>query len=529
MEKLAGRVMLLWGARRIVLAIAAGAFGALALAPLHLFAAMFVSLTLLVWLLDGSAADPEAGLLARLWPAFLTGWLFGLGYFTAGLWWLGNALLEDGGEFAWAMPLAVLGLPAVLAVFYGFAAIVARLLWCDGLGRIAALAFAFGLAEWLRSFLFTGFPWNAIGYAAMPFPLLMQPVHLVGIAGMNILAVFVFAMPALLGTRRSAFWGLPLAVFLILADLGYSAWVLQQAPPENSEALRVRVVQPVAGLEADIPDSERAAAFEDLISLSARPTPSSEPADLIVWPETAIPFILSQNQSAFSRIDEMLADGQALIAGAVRAEDGSAGTPRRYYNSVYAFGSDGEIIGAADKVHLVPFGEYLPMEDFLRNIGLETIAANASGGYSAAARHTILTLPSGKTIYPLVCYEAIFPNEIGPEGEAADILLNVTNDTWFGRTPGPYQHFHAARVTAVELGKPMIRAANSGISAAINARGEIIFAAKLQSKGAFDATIDGVFVPAWDGWGRKFNFWLLCVISLSLVFFSRVGFNSDYN
>ena len=144
MEWLSGKVILVWGFKRALLAILAGAIGVLALPPFGFFAAMFISFTLLVWLLDGVAAGPDSGLLGRLWPAFFTGWLFGFGYFVAGLWWLGHALLIDADEFAWALPLAILGLPAFLAVFYGVATMLARILWSDGMGRIAALAFSFG-------------------------------------------------------------------------------------------------------------------------------------------------------------------------------------------------------------------------------------------------------------------------------------------------------------------------------------------------------------------------------------------------
>ncbi len=525
MEKIASKVMLVWGAKRAALTLVAGAVGALALAPFHIFAAMFVSFTLLVWLVDGIAAEPDSSIFARLWPAFTTGWLFGFGYFVAGLWWLGNALLADGGDLAWAIPLAALGLPAFLAVFYGLAIVIARLLWSEGFGRVAALAFSFGFVEWLRSFVLTGFPWNAIGYAAMPFPLLMQPVHLVGIAGMNILAVFVFAAPALLGTKRGAWSGIVLAAVLVVADLGYGLWIFQRTEGSGEPLMQVRIVQPVSGLETNISDAERAAIFEELIDLGGAPPEDGDPlADLIVWPETVIPFILSQNQSAFALIDDMLAEGQVLVSGAIRAEDSTPGAPRRYYNSIYAFGSDGEIIGAADKVHLVPFGEYLPLETWLESLGLETVAAQLSGGYTAGTSRSILSLPSGKTLYPLICYEAIFPAEIGEGSEDADILLNVTEDTWYGQTPGPYQHFQAARITAVELGKPMIRAANSGISAAIDARGTIISASRMQVKGVVDTTIKRYNVPQWDIKGRIINFWLLTVLSLGLACFSRFSF-----
>ena len=182
MEGLAYRVMLLSGFGRAAVAFLAGALAVLALAPFDFFAVLFVSFPVLVWLLDGASGDPDAGFLRRRMPAFWTGWWFGFGYFLAGLWWVGSALLVEADVFAWALPIAVIGLPMALAVFYGIATSLARLLWSDGAGRIAALAVGFGLVEWLRSFVLTGFPWNEIGYGAMPVPLMMQSVHVVGLS-----------------------------------------------------------------------------------------------------------------------------------------------------------------------------------------------------------------------------------------------------------------------------------------------------------------------------------------------------------
>jgi apolipoprotein N-acyltransferase len=529
MERLANSVMLSWGLRRSALTLFAGAVGALALPPFGIFATMFVSFTLLVWLLDGAAAEPGGGIWSRLWPTFFTGWLFGLGYFVAGLWWIGNSLLADGGQFAWAIPLAAIGIPAVLAIFYGLATAAARLFWPDGFGRIAVLAVAFGLAEWLRSFAFTGFPWNAIGYAAMPFPLMMQPVHLIGVSGMNELAVLIFAMPALIGTGKGAKVGLTLAAVLIAADLGYGWWAMRNYDrTPATKTFNVRLVQPVTSLDDGDSDASRNAIFDRLLKLTAAPPQDGKKApDLVVWPETAIPFILTENQDAFTRIADTLSDGQTLIAGTVRAEDSGSGSLKRYYNSAYVFDSEGQIVSAADKVHLVPFGEYLPFESLLKSFGLDTIAL--PGGYSAAVSHNLLTLPGGTSFYPLICYEAIFPAEVTADAERASALINLTNDMWFGKTPGPYQHFHQAQVTAVEIGLPMIRSANSGISALISADGTVISGVKTYTRGIVDATLEIKPVPYLNNKQRIMNFWLLTVVTLLVSFFSRVSFIRDKN
>lgn len=330
MERLAGRIMLLWGFPRVVVAFLAGAIGALALPPFGFFAALFISFTLLVWLMDGSTGDPDGGWFARFRSAFWIGWVFGFGYFVAGLWWLGNALLVEADEFAWALPLAVLGLPAYLALFYGLAAAIARIFWSDGLGRMASLAFGFGLAEWLRGFVATGFPWNAVGYGAMPMPVMMQSAAVLGIFGVTVLAVFVFAAPALIGTRKGMRTGLTLAVLLSAAHLGYGAYRLHVAdtlpvPAADNQPV-VRIVQPVIDQARKLDDAERAAIFEEHLALSALPPENgSKRPDIIVWPETSVPFILTQNPDALTRIAEVLQDGQVLITGAVRSEDTGAG------------------------------------------------------------------------------------------------------------------------------------------------------------------------------------------------------------
>ena len=270
MERLAGRIILLWGWRRALVAFLAGALAVLGQAPYDFFAACFISFPLLVWLLDGATGEASGSLFRRLRPAFAVGWWFGFGYFLAGLWWIGSALLVEADDFAWALPFAVIGIPFALAFFYGFATMVARLLWSSDIGRIAALAFGFGLTEWLRGFLFTGFPWNAIGYAAMPVPLLMQSVSVTGMIGMNVLAVFLFSLPALLAARRHLRLGAALFILLASAHVGFG-YIRLTAPEKPAErSLDVRIVQPSVDLSEKWDASVRDRIFATLLGLSAR-------------------------------------------------------------------------------------------------------------------------------------------------------------------------------------------------------------------------------------------------------------------
>ncbi|MDP3898952.1 MAG: apolipoprotein N-acyltransferase [Mesorhizobium sp.] len=489
MERLAGKVILLWGWRRAAVAFGSGALAVLAQAPFDFFAACLISFPILVWLLDGAVAAQPAGFLRRLRPAFATGWWFGFGYFTAGLWWIGNALLVEADSFAWALPLAVLALPAALAIFYGLAAALAKLAWSDGIGRIAALAAGFGIAEWLRAVMFTGFPWNAIGYAAMPVPLLMQSVSLTGLYGMNALAVFVFAMPALLASQRHRRTGMALALLMVVAHVGYGILRLR-AEPTAERSIAVRIVQPSIDQAEKWDVAVRDRIFKTYLDYTALPpSPGHGRPQLIVWPETAMPFLTSERPDALAALGALLEDGQVLLAGAVRAE-GNRDSPgvERFYNSIIAVDTRGEIVNAFDKAHLVPFGEYLPLEPLLGRIGLTKIVATPMS-FSAGAGRRAMQLPEKLTVLPLICYEIIFPGEVAGTAAESDVIVNVTNDAWYGDTPGPYQHFRQAQVRAVELGLPLVRAANNGISAVVRADGRIIDAFALNATGVIDVDL----------------------------------------
>ena len=490
MQRLAGRIILLWGWRRALVAFLAGALAVLAQAPYDFFAVCFVSFPLLVWLLDGATGEASDGWLRRLRPAFAIGWWFGFGYFLAGLWWIGSALLVEADSFAWALPFAAIGIPFALAFFYGFATVVARLLWSNDIGRIAALAFGFALAEWLRGFLFTGFPWNAVGYAAMPVPLLMQSVSLTGMIGMNALAVFVFALPALLVAQRHLRLGAALLVILVGAHVGFG-FVRLAAPLEPAtRTIDVRIVQPDVDLSEKWDASVRDRIFATLMGLSAKaPEPGHNKPQLILWPETSVPFLFTEHPDALTALGQMLEPGQVLLAGVVREEGGSAANAdSRYYNAVVAIDDKGEITDAVDKVHLVPFGEYLPFADLLGRFGIDQLVAGPMNFAAGNERHPI-ALPGGIRALPFICYEVIFPDLVAVDAASSQLIVNVTNDAWFGDTPGPYQHFRQAQIRAVENGLPLLRAANNGISAVVDPRGHIVDALAVDARGAIDVRV----------------------------------------
>ena len=494
MEQFAGRIILLDGWRRILLAFFAGGFAALTLAPLDFLPAGFVAFTVLVLLLDGALARPGLGKWRAQGPAFWVGWWFGFGYFVAGLWWLGAAVLVDAANFAWALPLAVIGLPAILAIFFGLATALAHLFWRDGIARLFMLAASFGVMELLRGWAFTGFPWNSLGTMLTSNPWFLQSAALIGADGLSIIAVLLFASPALLGENKARWRGFVLPV-LMLAALGAWGYLRATIMPvvDSGKTIEARLVQPSIPQNLKWNAAEKQKIFEQLIALTAAKSTENttekpaKPADLILWPETALPYLLQERPQTLSDIGDALSENQLLLTGAIRVE-GETGGDARYYNSVLAINDKGEVAGAADKLHLVPFGEYLPLADWLEPLGVNPLVV-APGAFSAGTAPENIIGPKGIQIVPLICYEVIFAGPVMRQAKGADLMINVTNDAWYGVTPGPYQHFRQAQLRAVENGIPLLRIGNNGLSGLIDPMGKVSGGLALNAVGHSDITV----------------------------------------
>ena len=503
-ETCAHRLLLLWGWPRRLVALAAGAFSALALAPVHAAPILFLTLPVLVLLIDGAVVAGPRGV-RRLRPAAATGWWFGFGYFLAGLHWVGVAFLAEGrSALVPLMPFAVVGLAGGLALFTALGTLVARLLWSDGPTRIFALAVGLGASEWLRGHVLTGFPWNLLGQAVAFTDITAQGASVVGVYGLTFAGIAVFAAPAILADERGHhLWLRRLTTALVLifavADIGWGIHRLSGAAP-TGEAVRadarIRIVQPNIDQAAKWSPEKKQEALDKLTALSDRRT---DPQTLgaisfseIVWPETALPFFLTEEPEALARIADLLSPGTILLTGAPRVEpaDDLADGGRRYYNSLFAIDDTGAILAAYDKVHLVPFGEYMPFGALLRRLGIGELFRGI-GGFSPGPGRNLIALPGHPSFSVLICYEAIFPGEVMPASGRPDYLVNITNDGWFGRSSGPHQHLDAARMRAIEEGLPVVRAANTGISAIIDAYGRIVASLPLAEEGVLDG-----FVPS---------------------------------
>ncbi|HEX9170507.1 MAG TPA: apolipoprotein N-acyltransferase [Roseiarcus sp.] len=499
-------VILSWGWRRRAIAFISGAVGALALPPFSLFALIAAPLTIAVWLIDG-AQDRGTGrpLVASLRAAFGAGWWMGFGYFVAGLWWVGAAFLVEADKFAWALPFGVVALPAVLALFPAAGFAIARLLWSPGPARVFALAFGLGLAEWTRSLVFTGFPWDDLGMALGSNLTLAQIASLVGLHGLTFVTIAIFAAPATLwrvGESRLSLAPAGIAALALALIAAFGAFRLMAPPTAALPGVKLRLIQPNVGQDASFSPENKDAILRRYLDLSERATAPDRSGvrDVthLIWPESAFPFILSRDPQALAEITGFLRGGATLITGAARLEDD--GGPRRYFNSIEILGQNGLSSERYDKQHLVPFGEYLPFEGLLEKAHI-TQFVDIPGGFEPGAGRRVLHIPGLPDAMPLVCYEAIFPIEIGDLFTGAERprwLLNVTDDAWFGETPGPYQHFAQSRLRAIELGAPLVRDAMSGISAVLDGFGREIVVAPLGAEGVLDADLPEALPPTWQ-------------------------------
>jgi apolipoprotein N-acyltransferase len=453
-EFLAGLV----GLRADLVALLAGAVSALALPPLHIVPALLIGIPVLLRLIE-SARGPAV--------AARRGWWFGIGLHIAGLYWVTEPILIEAERFWWLVPFAVPALSAVLAVFI---AIPAAATWYarPGWRAVLTLAGAWVLADLARQFFASGFPWNPLG-SVWEFPgragdIMIQVASLAGVHGMTLVTLLLASLP-LLSWR----WRIGGVGFLALW-FGFGLYRIEQPVPPGPD-LTILLVQ---GNVAQGQKWDRAlmvSIFQRYLDLTRQAVAMADghPA-VVVWPETASAAQLQTDDPAREVIAEAAGNARALI-GSVRFDP--AGRPR---NSLFALGANGVIEAIYDKWHLVPFGEYQP--DWLP--GIQVVPG---GGFASGPGPKTLHVPGMPPVGALICYEAIFSHQVIDESDRPDWMINVTNDAWFGNSAGPRQHLAAARLRAVEEGLPLMRAANTGISAGFDAKGHEIGRLDLQTTG----------------------------------------------
>ncbi len=460
-----------------------GLLAMLAMPPLHLWPLLFVALPGLILLIDRARGVKGA---------FWTGWWFGLGHFIPGFYWIANSMLTDPWRFGWMIPFAVGGLAAFMAVYVGLAAALARLLWTPGPARILALGGAWIIGEWLRSWVLSGFPWNLLGYSWAFSDQMMQIVAWTGSWGLSLITVIGCGLPALLlrwspsadappPLAGKAGWSAAAGLIVLALVWSIGAVRLSGAADEFVPGITLRLVQPSIPPDMKNSADRRAENLNRLLSLSLQ-SPGPAHVTHVIWPESAVPYLLERNADVRRAVARVVPPDGLLITGAVRAAP-EAGNLEQIWNSALAIDGNASVVASFDKFHLVPYGEYVPRRDLFPFIAKIT---PGSMDFTAGPGPRTLHLPGLPPVGPLICYELIFPGEVADRTDHPQWLLSLTNDAWFGRSTGPYQHFASARFRAVEEGVPMVRAANAGISGVIDAYGRVQVRLDLDEIGVID-------------------------------------------
>lgn len=454
----------------------------LGFAPFYLFVASGVGVAGLFFLLDNKCQN-RAQYLA-------TSFIFGFGYFLFGIYWIAISLTVDLASFGWMIPFALTLIPAALALYfmllgYGYYYFTKKFPNFNLYQRAILFALLWVFTEILRSVLFTGFPWNLLGYVWLFNINFVQIANIFGVFALSLLfilaalAIFILASkPKILGDKIFV-----ISVFVVVfLQFFYGFFYIKNNKLKYLD-LNLRIVQ--ANIKQDMKWDEflrfkNLQKHQDLTK-----NPGLENIDLIIWSESSLPYALNiDNEKLLSLLQESMTDKSKLITGAIRFElekNNGQINIKQAYNSVGVF-SKNKILDIYDKHHLVPFGEYVPLQEYLPFIKKIT---NGSVGFDKGLGPQTLNLGQA-SISPLICYEAIFLDKIIDKNNIPDLLVNLTNDAWFGNSIGPFQHLDITRLRAVEYGISLVRVANSGISAYVDPFGQIIDKILLNQSGILD-------------------------------------------
>jgi apolipoprotein N-acyltransferase len=456
-----------WAKRGLILA-ALGVIVGLGHAPLDWCWASLVGLAV-AFIITRNAPD----LRTALWQ----GWALGLGYFTFSLRWIVSPFLVHIERDGWMAPFALILMASGFALFWGLAAGVTQKIFKGGM---IGFALSIVAVEALRSLILTGFPWALLGHVLVAIPM----SEMAALGGPHLLTFLVVIFALCLAAFPTGRPGLgAIGIVTIILSMVVFGTTRPSMAPQESETI-VRLIQPNAPQDEKWDIEKRHVFFDRMLAF----TSEGDVPDLIVWPESSIPALLNYADDELELISEA-ARGAPLVVGVNRAQAGL------YYNSFVLLGRGGAIDAFYDKQHLVPFGEYIPGGDLLHNMGIQGFGSSFGGGFTPGYGKRTLDVPGIGPIRPLICYEGIFAEEVGGTEIRPRALILITNDAWFGKDAGPYQHLAQARLRAIEQGIPMVRVANTGVSAMIDAYGVVTASIDMNTAGYIDAKLPQVLLP----------------------------------
>lgn len=448
--------------RRLVLLLV-GALASLAFAPYEFFFVLLISFPVFFKIIQTAKTRKQA---------FGFGWFFGFGHFVAGVYWIPNSLLVEGAEhFAWLIPFAAMGIPAVLAIYIGLMSLafysVCNRFKLSGAAQIIIFANFWLIAEFARAYMFTGFPWNLLGYSLLFNQEIAQVASIGGVFLCSLFAVFASLSPLYIKDKKM----LAVLLLLVVGAYAYGAYRIENTEVQSS-GKTVKLLQPNHEQKLYADPIDKRERFEDSLALMGE----GEDADYYVWAEATGVYPLNRSPEAVDAIASVLPDGALAIVGSDRS-NGYTVADYQVWNSAYVVSKKG-VESVYDKQHLVPFGEYVPLSGVLP---LEKITEGMID-FSSGKGEKRLKLGELSAI-PLICYEVVFSDYVRYEGVRPDFIVNITNDSWFGDSSGPYQHLAMAKMRAIESGLPVVRAAKTGVSAVVDSFGAVLANLGLNQRG----------------------------------------------
>lgn len=459
------------GIKRAAVAMVCGALLTLAMPPIGWWWMIWPSLACLFYLLHQPASRKRA---------LLDSFFYGYGFCLTSLYWIAISLTVDAEQFGWLIPFAVFGLTAAIAVFW---CVIGFGMWAlrrhSHATKMLGFAILWGVSEGLRSVMFTGFPWNLLASVWTASAITMQPLAWMG---PYVYGVFTALMVVQVMQSR---WvrGVVCSAALFLAVMLPAAHRLPADAMPVMEQVNLRVVQASIPQNLKWDPQEKRAGVEKYLTLT-RAAAETAPTH-VIWPESAIPYILERNPELREAIGHALPEQSVLLTGVIRVEPNGKQRPK-LFNALQLLDHNGALGGFYNKEHLVPFGEYVPLRGW---IPLEKKITAGMQDFSAGNGQALLHVAAAPSALPLICYEIIFPSEVAARARDAAWMVNVTNDAWFGLSSGPYQHLAMAQMRAVELGIPVVRAANNGISVVIDPYGRIIKSLGMNEVGIIDTQL----------------------------------------
>lgn len=461
-----------------------GATSILALPPVYCIPVLFLTFPTLIYLLDKSLTDKQV---------FIKSFLFFFAFHVAGLYWINFALFVDIANNWWVIPFALSGLPFLMAAYPAIATWLWHRMGWTGSTRLLALIVLWAASEWVRGWAFTGFPWNLWGYAWVFYEPVLQSVSLFGIYGLTFLTLCFVCLPIFFTHHYRDRFGHLCAVLVILTFAAMIAWGtgrLAQPLPQSAQPFYIRIVQPNIAQEVKLTAEKRYEHEKRLWGMTIQP--GAVTPHMVIWPETAVPLFTTYDVRRMeATLQAVMPPKTYLAVGALEIGQDEKTEQNYIVNRINFYQYDGYREAFYDKFHLVPFGEYLPFEEYwpFKPVAFSGGSMRAGDGLQTIRLNNI------PPFSPLICYEVLFPHATTLKKDRPQWILNATNDSWYGNTSGPYQHLAITRTRAVEEGLPVIRAANTGISAVIDPMGRIVESLALNKQGIIDQPMPAFLPP----------------------------------